>query len=160
MNILIQEHKELLLAMLHLNVSFLLIGGYAVNYYGYDRMTGDMDVWLKPDNNNRTNFLKAVSDFGIMDDDIKALSQKDFTIPDVFFFGKPPRRIDFLLLHKIGVITYDEATIHAKHFNLETKQVPIIQYHHLILTKINTGRLKDKADIEELERINKYRNND
>jgi len=35
--------------------------------------------------------------------------------------------------------------------------VPVIQYHHLILTKITTGRAKDKADIEELQRIHKYR---
>ncbi len=26
------------------NVRYLLIGGYAVNYYGYNRHTADMDV--------------------------------------------------------------------------------------------------------------------
>ena len=78
MNILINEHKELLIAMLNHKVSFILIGGYAVNYYGYDRMTGDMDIWLKPTNNNRVNFLKAISDFGIVDEDVVALSKKDF----------------------------------------------------------------------------------
>ena len=35
--------------------------------------------------------------------------------------------------------------------------MPVIHYHHLLLTKIATGRAKDKADIEELERINKYK---
>ena len=158
MNILINEHKELLIAMLHHKVSFILIGGYAVNYYGYDRMTGDMDIWLKPTNDNRANFLKAISDFGIVDEDVVALSKKDFTTPQMFFFGAPPRRIDFLLLSKLSGVSYDEATEEANHFNLETQQVPIIHYHHLLLTKMNTGRKKDEADIEELQRINKYRN--
>ena len=27
-------------------VKYLLIGGYAVNYYGYPRATADMDVWI------------------------------------------------------------------------------------------------------------------
>ena len=93
MNILIKEHKELLIAMLHHKVSFILIGGYAVNYYGYDRMTGDMDIWLKPTNNNRANFLKAISDFGIVDEDVVALSKKDFrrswcSSPTAYFAGE------------------------------------------------------------------------
>jgi len=31
----------------------MLIGGYAVNYYGYNRNTDDMDVWLAPTNENK-----------------------------------------------------------------------------------------------------------
>ena len=32
---------------------YLLIGGYAVNYYGYTRNTEDMDVRLAPTNENQ-----------------------------------------------------------------------------------------------------------
>ena len=32
------------------NLRYLLIGGYAVNYYGYNRHTADMDIWVAPDN--------------------------------------------------------------------------------------------------------------
>ena len=32
---------------------YLLIGGYAVNYYGYTRNTEDMDVRLVPTNENQ-----------------------------------------------------------------------------------------------------------
>lgn len=44
MNILIEEHRQLLLSLLNNNVSFILIGGYAVIYYGYERITGDIDI--------------------------------------------------------------------------------------------------------------------
>lgn len=156
MNVLVKEHKDLLLAMVNHKVSFVLIGGYAVIYYGYDRGTGDMDIWLKPDNENRDKLLKALDEFGIDERDIAQLSNKDFTTSQTFFFGAPPRRVDFLVFSTISRVSFNEANAEAKHFALQEKQVPVIQYHHLILTKMTTGRIKDKADIEELQRINKY----
>jgi len=34
-------------------------------------------------------------------------------------------------------------------------KIPIIHYNHLILSKITSNRLKNKADVEELQKINK-----
>jgi len=34
-------------------VEFMLIGGYAVNFHGYGRPTGDLDILLKPDHINK-----------------------------------------------------------------------------------------------------------
>jgi hypothetical protein len=42
---------------------------------------------------------------------------------------------------------------------LENAKIPVIGYNDLILSKLTSTRLKDKADIEELQRINKYRTN-
>ena len=28
------------------SIEYLVIGGYAVGYYGYPRATGDMDIWI------------------------------------------------------------------------------------------------------------------
>jgi len=57
MNILLEPHKQLLRSLIEFKVDFILIGGYAVNFHGYNRVTGDMDVWLKPDNENREKFI-------------------------------------------------------------------------------------------------------
>ena len=35
--------------------------------------------------------------------------------------------------------------------------VPFIHYNHLILSKITTDKLKDKANIEELQKIQKLK---
>ena len=80
----------------------------------------------------------------------------DFTnsLP-VFFFGEKPRQIDFLTA--VSNLKFEVAIKHVNYFLLENSKIPIIQYQHLITIKKNTGRLKDKADIEELEKINKYR---
>ncbi len=47
MNILLEEYKKFLLLLLKHKVEFILIGGYAVIYYGYSRTTGDMDILVK-----------------------------------------------------------------------------------------------------------------
>lgn len=44
MNIFIDEHIQLLKALLKNEVKFMLIGGYAVIHYGYGRTTGDLDI--------------------------------------------------------------------------------------------------------------------
>jgi hypothetical protein len=39
MNIFLESHKNLLEKLIKADVEFLIIGGYAVNYYGYNRNT-------------------------------------------------------------------------------------------------------------------------
>lgn len=159
MNILVDEHRQLLDCLLNHQVNFMLIGGYAVIYHGYERTTGDMDIWLEPENDNKDKLLNALTEFGIMDEDVEKMKALDFYTPQVFYFGAKPRRVDFLVFKKLGSIPFDEAHMQAKHFLMQNKQVPVIHYHHLIATKILTGRTQDKADIEELQRINKYKDN-
>lgn len=135
----------------------MLIGGYAVIHYGYERTTGDMDIWLQLGNENRNNLFKALEEFGIEDDDIAQLRQMDFANPlPVFFIGEAPRRINFVTM--ISNVNFEEAIKKVNYFSVENDlKIPVIYYNHLILSKLNTGRIKDKADIEELERINKFR---
>ena len=155
MDILIDEHRQFLKLLLKHNVKFMLIGGYAVIYHGYERLTGDMDIWLEPNNENRDLLTFALTAFGIEDEDVKKVSQTNFTKPQIFFIGKVPRRIDFLT--KITGINFTEANEQVNFFYMQELKIPVIHYHHLLLSKKNTGRLKDQADIEELERINKYK---
>ena len=46
------DFKEFLRLLSSHEVAYLLIGGYAVNYYGYPRATADMDVWVGADSLN------------------------------------------------------------------------------------------------------------
>lgn len=156
MNIFIDEHRQMLLSLIKHNVNFMLIGGYAVIHYGYERTTGDMDIWLQPGNENRDKLLKALEEFGITDEGITGLRKMDFTHPlNVFWFGSPPRSIDFVTL--VSNVRFEDAVKKVKFLLLEGEKIPVIHYDHLILSKLASSRLKDKADIEELERINKYR---
>lgn len=158
MNILLEEYQKFLLLLLKHKVEFILIGGYAVIYYGYARTTGDMDIWLKPDNTNKDKFIKALNKYGIISEDTDMLKCIDFGTTQAFHIGKEPNKIDFLT--KIQGVTYTEADKEKVFFPLENEKVPVIQYRHLILSKISSERPKDKADVDELQNINKYRKND
>ena len=92
MDILLEEHKKLLLLLVKHNVEFMLIGGYAVIYYGYERLTSDMDIWLKPSNENRDKFIAALQEKGIMDEDINVISKMDFTEIQVLNLGEKPNK--------------------------------------------------------------------
>jgi predicted nucleotidyltransferase len=155
-NIFVEEHRQILFALIKHKVDFIIIGGYAVIHYGYDRNTGDMDIWLQTGNENRDKLLNALRDFGIIDEHLETLKKMDFTNPvTVFYFGEIPRKIEFITL--ISNVKFENAIQHVNYFPLENEKIPVIHYNDLILSKLTSTRLKDKADIEELERINKYR---
>ena len=142
--------------LLQCDVEFILIGGYAVNYYGYGRYTGDIDFWLKPDNANKEKFLKTLAALNRSSEEIEEIEKLDFTLPQVVSIGELPLRVDFLT--KVNLVNFDEAWQKRKAFPLKNFVLPVVDYHHLILTKFNTGRPKDKLDIDELQRINPLKN--
>lgn len=155
MEILLPEFKQLLFLLNKHKVSYMLIGGYAVIYYGYQRNTTDMDIWLQPENENKNKLILALREFGIGDESLQLISGLDFNHTQFFYFGEQPRRIDFI--NKISGVNFNEAIAEVKFLPLENERVPVINYRHLILSKISNERAKDKADVEELQRINKYR---
>lgn len=156
MNIFIEEHQQMLLALAKNNVQFMLIGGYAVIFHGYARTTADMDIWLALGNDNKERLAKALREFGIDDESLSIFNSIDFTKPqNVFYFGKEPRRIDFLTM--VSNVNFEDAYKQAGSFTLENVKIPVIHYNQLILSKLTSNRVKDKADIEELQRINKYK---
>lgn len=53
MNIFIENHRMVLKKMTEKKVDLMLIGGYAENYYDFNRVTGNLDIWIRPDNNNK-----------------------------------------------------------------------------------------------------------
>ncbi|MBX7181701.1 MAG: nucleotidyltransferase [Bacteroidia bacterium] len=139
--------------LLRHQVSFLLIGGYAVNFYGYGRYTGDIDFWLEPSNENKAKFITALKSLSNNWELIEYANQLDFTQKQSIQIGKVPHRIDFLTY--VNLVDFDEAWEKRKEIPFQDLTLPIVHYDHLILMKFNTGRPKDKLDIEELQRRNK-----
>ncbi len=155
-NITLPLHLEVLMALNRYGVRYLLVGGYAVIHYGYHRTTGDMDLWVQPSNEQKPALVAAMADLGYDQHSLDQLSQLDFTEAVVFNVGTPPDKIDFMT--KVNLVTFEAAYEQRRVVALgDDLQVPIIHYHHLVLTKINTGRKKDEADIEELQKITKHR---
>lgn len=156
MNILFEEHQEIIKLLLKHKIDFLLIGGYAVIFHGYRRTTGDMDLWLRPTNENKSRLVTALKKAGFEQDDLEKLNSLDFRQHLVFSIGTEPEKIDFIT--RINQVSFEEADKDKIISNFEGLQVPVINLRELILSKINTGRKKDEADVEELQKILSYKN--
>lgn len=151
MALFLQEHKRFLLLLLKHEVEFILIGGYAVIYHGYERTTNDMDLWLKPTNINRDRFIEALKDHGVVQSGLDAVKKMDFTSSQVLHIGKPPNKIDFLT--KVQGLSFEEAMEKKVSVLLGDEQLPILHYDHLIISKMLAGRPQDKADVDMLQKI-------
>ena len=149
---------EVLHTLIKCDVDFLLIGGYAVNYHGYGRPTGDLDIWIRPDDDNKQKCLKAFEGLKYNSESIDAVRKLNFGKPAVFFVGEEPLRIDFLTA--VNLINFEDAWKKKNILSIQDLRIPVVDYHHLVLTKISTGRTRDKLDLEELQKINQKKKKD
>lgn len=46
------------------NVNYLIVGGFAVNRYGYNRITSDLDIYLRNTKDNRQNLIYVLDKMG------------------------------------------------------------------------------------------------
>ena len=153
MNLFVKRHQLLLEQLLNAQVDFIIIGGYSVIFHGYERTTGDVDIWLKPDNNNKRKLLPVLEDIGM---DVTALEDVNFSEHFVFSIWEKPQKVDFITI--ISLVTYEEADKLKIIADCDGLQIPFLHLSHLVLSKINTGRPQDTADIDQLQKINQARN--
>jgi hypothetical protein len=156
MEIVAKANKQFLIDLTKSNVIFILIGGYAVNYYGYARFTLDMDIWLKPDNDNQKTFISFLESQLYDNESIQIIRKIDFNDANSFHIGQGAAKIDFLT--KISGVKFEEAYPICNSLNINENIVKVIHYRHLIINKMISDRSKDRADVDELQNINKYRN--
>ena len=148
-NVFNTDFSEFIIALEKFNVRYILVGGYAVIYHGYNRTTGDLNIWVEPSLDNYTLLIKAFVDFGLP---IFGITQEKFlnlSEFDVFTFGRPPVCIDILTAVK-GLNfkeTYDRSAL-VKYDEIEVRMIDI---RDLITTKKSVHRLKDLDDLEHLK---------
>lgn len=151
MNVLYNLHRAVLKKFQKKQVNCILVGGYAVNYYGYNRVTGDMDIWLQPDNDNKKLLLVALQELGYDDEGLKIIDSWDFTKPQLFHIGNKPDLTDFMT--HISGVNYETAKQNAIQAIIDGLNLHIIHLNNLIENKNATGRLKDLTDVEYLQKI-------
>lgn len=149
-----EELLKIIRAFNSSDVQYMLIGGFAVSYYGYSRTTADFDLWVKPNNQNRDNIMKALLNLEYTQEEIKELSEQDFSLPVSFQLGGNHFYIDVMTF--ISGVNFDEAFELAVQEKVNNElPLRIIHRNHLIVNKLLTGRTKDKLDVESLQHIEK-----
>lgn len=151
MNLFIEKHQDLLKELLLRKVDFIVIGGYSVIFHGYARSTGDVDLWLRPDNVNKLKLLDVLKQMDFDQEDIQHIAELDFAKHIVFSMWDEPEKVDFLT--RISMIEFEDADQRKIIADIDGITIPFLHLNDLVLSKFNTGRLKDKADVEELQKI-------
>src|SRR6188474_2850597 len=84
------DFRDFLHALNSSKVKFLLVGGYAVVFHGYPRITGDIDIWVERSEENYQALQEAFKKFGMPLFDMTSNNFLKNEKLDVFRFGRNP----------------------------------------------------------------------
>ena len=140
------DFSEFLSLLNSAQVEYLLLGGYAVAYYGVPRATGDMDVWVNPDAANTPRLVAALRQFGFTDAAITA--ERFAKLGQVFRMGVPPLRIE--LFTSVTGLDFRAAYGRRRVVHIDEIDVSLIDLEDLKANKRGVGRRKDLDDLDHL----------
>jgi len=129
-------------------IEYLVVGGYAVAFHGAPRFTGEFDIFVRASEDTLKRVFVVVREFGFRTDGV---------VPDyllrhrkILQLGQPPVQIH--LMTSITGVTWEDAWQSRKMETYGGVPVPFLGRNALILNKTATGRTKDLADVEALQR--------
>ena len=138
------------------DVQYILVGGYAINLHGYQRFTGDLDIWIKDDLANRKQLRKAFIACNM--GDFPMLEYMQFVPGWTDFHLNNNMRLDILIDMKgLEGYTFDECLQMASVADIEGIDIPFLHINQLIENKKQVNRPKDQLDVLALEEIRKLR---
>lgn len=141
-----RDFKEFLQLLNSKEVDYLLVGGYAVGYYGYPRATGDMDIWIAIHLRNAEKVVDALKDFGV---GLPNLSPDMFLREErIIRMGMPPFRIE--VFTTISGVNFDECYAKRVTDMVDGIEIKFINLEDLKINKQATGRPKDVNDLQNL----------
>jgi hypothetical protein len=143
-----KDWREFLELLNSNGVEYLVVGAFAVAFHGFPRYSADLDLLVRPTEDNAQRALLALSEFGFGKLGIQAA---DLCSPGmVVQLGVKPNRID--LLTAISGVSFEEAWATRSEAELDGVATHFIGRAALLRNKQQTGRAKDLGDVEELRK--------
>ncbi|RLD54315.1 MAG: hypothetical protein DRJ05_14925 [Bacteroidetes bacterium] len=148
----IEFYTGILQALNKARVEYLVVGGYAVNSYGYMRSTSDMDLWVQNDGNNLNKLSTALSTLRYPAEAVQTgihelRENRNINLTHDKFFKV--ELISFLS----STLKFNEAYGRRATKSILGMKVGVVDYDDLCFLKIKSGRYKDLLDVSELKRI-------
>jgi len=152
MDIFDEEILKFWTALQTCQVRYIMVGGYATNLHGYQRFTGDIDIWIEDTTENRQRLRKAFIECGI--GDYYMLETMQFVPGWTDFHLTNGLRLDILVNMKgLEGYSFDECLNMASVADIDGVQIPFLHINQLIANKKAVNRPKDQQDVIELEKI-------
>jgi hypothetical protein len=141
-------------------VEYLLVGGAAVGFYGFQRVSGigyhhpetktDLDFWYRPTLENYQRLTSALVEMGV---DRSALERRPFD-PQHSFLKVPFKTFhtDFMP-QMVGLRPFRDCEQDGIRRVLDGNELVILSIEDLIKNKRTLNREIDQKDIEALEKI-------
>ncbi len=155
-------YLELFRALQQHEVRYLVVGGLAVNLYGVERATMDVDLMLAMDAENLSRFIRSARALGLTpippvplesfaDDATRAswFEEKRMIVFALHAADPAAPTLDVLIRPPLP---FDEAWARRVEKSVGGLTVQLASLDDLIRMKGATGRQRDRSDIEALEK--------
>jgi len=143
------EQVSLFAALFAAGVEYAVVGGVAVNAHGFVRNTRDLDVFLRPTEENARAAFHALAALGAPLEDMDHTDLLDDSAH--YQLHTEHGRID--LLSSIGEMPFEQVWRNRVDAEIDGVTVHFISKQDLIENKRQVGRLIDLADVEQLELV-------
>jgi len=136
-------------------VEYLLVGGWAVTFYGNPRLTGDIDFLISSKNDNIDKLKKAMDDFNAPSFDMEEFKKEKESF---IRMGVSPIQID--VIKQAAGIIMEECFKRKETIDFNGLKINVISLKDLITNKRAAGRDKDIMDANKLEGLLKVNSNE
>lgn len=156
MDILDEEIINLWKSLDKHGVLYIMIGGFATNLHGFQRTTGDIDLWIKDTKENKKKLGIVLRELEVAD--YPNIENMDFAPGWSAIHLDSGFELDIMTFIKgFDKNTFDECYKLSPTAIIQDTPVRFLHINQLIEAKKASGRLKDLLDVEELEKIIKNR---
>ncbi|PIQ50078.1 MAG: hypothetical protein COW03_01775 [Cytophagales bacterium CG12_big_fil_rev_8_21_14_0_65_40_12] len=135
-------------------VRYMVIGGFAVNFYGYNRTTGDLDLWVS---NDESNLMRLGDAFHRLGYDFSEEARNELKQNNIVSFSEGDYTVELLTRINISKeMSFDEAFEKAETRKINETEIKVISFQDLKNEKARSKRYKDLDDLSKLEEAEAY----
>ena len=148
-------------------VKYLIVGGIAVNFYGYVRLTVDLDLMIDLSDENLSKIVDILEKLGyvpkvpVEHHELISKEKRDEWIQKkgaiVFTFIHPENPFKLIDIFLVNPVNFEQAYSNKKVIQIKGINVNVASIDDLIKMKSLCGRPRDIEDINHLKRIKQLR---
>jgi hypothetical protein len=155
--------KDLFSSLNQASIKYMVAGGIAVNLYGIERATADVDIVLELEKRNLSKFIRVAKKLGLkpkipvkLEDFIDPEKRKSWRMDKgmmVFSLYDPKNPFFLIDIFTEIPFDFDEVYRQRNRISFENIVIPVVPIKKLIAMKEESDRPQDRADVFYLKKI-------